>query len=238
MKRSKSSKGRQEIMMSICSNVLRIREGIASACAKAGRPEQDVSLVAVSKSRTAEEINEVVSAGVLDIGESYAQELMGKIGHINSEARMHFIGRLQSNKARQVVGRAVLLQSVDRLSLAQEISRLAQARDLVQPILLQVGFGEASKGGVSFAQTNELACQIAALPAVKLIGLMSIPPISADISRLISGFERLYHQFVDIMHRKYDNTDIHVLSMGMSSDYREAIACGSTMIRVGTALFG
>ena len=225
--------------MSITDNILKVREGIVSACAAAGRNEDEITLVAVSKTRTAEEINQAVAAGAVNIGENYVQELLGKIDGIDPAAALHFIGHLQSNKAKQLVGRVELIQSVDRLSLAQEISRQAERRGVCQRILLEINAGEEQgKAGISFDAAMELAHQLAELPHLKLCGVMSIPPHLEESTKIQPFFERLYHLFLDIAHKKIDNTDICILSMGMSGDYREAIACGSNMVRVGTAIFG
>lgn len=225
--------------MSISDNLKRVREGIASACAAAGRDESEVTLIAVSKTFPPEAVNEAVAAGVLDVGENYVQEFVQKREHIDPRARLHFIGHLQSNKAKFVVGKVELIQSVDRLSLARELSRLAQREGVRQRVLLEVNAGgEASKSGASFEQADELAHEIALLPGLELAGLMSIPPHADSPAQTVPYFERLYHLFPDMQQKKIDNTNICVLSMGMSGDYREAIACGSTMVRIGTAIFG
>ncbi len=225
--------------MSIYDNLSRVKEGIAAACAAAGRPEQDVTLVAVSKTFAPAAINEAIAAGATDVGENYVQEFVQKREEIDDRARLHFIGHLQSNKAKLVVGKVSLIQSVDRLSLAQELNRLAEKSGLRQRVLLEVNVGgEASKSGAPFEAVDELAHQIALLPGLELMGLMSIPPHGETSAQSVPYFERLYHLFLDMQHKKIDNTSICVLSMGMSGDYREAIACGSTMVRVGTAIFG
>ena len=173
------------------------------------------------------------------MGENYVQEFVQKREEIDDRARLHFIGHLQSNKAKLVVGKVSLIQSVDRLSLAQELNRLAEKSGLRQRVLLEVNVGgEASKSGAPFEAVDELAHQIALLPGLELMGLMSIPPHGETSAQSVPYFERLYHLFLDMQHKKIDNTSICVLSMGMSGDYREAIACGSTMVRVGTAIFG
>ncbi|MBQ2697401.1 MAG: YggS family pyridoxal phosphate-dependent enzyme [Clostridia bacterium] len=222
--------------MSIYDNVMRAREGVAAACAAAGRPESEVTLMAVSKTFPAEVVNEAIAAGITDVGENYVQEFVGKREGIDPAARLHFIGHLQSNKAKLVVGKVDLIHSVDRLSLAKELSRLAVRDGVTQGILMEINVGgEESKSGASFEGAMELAEQIATLPGLKLRGLMTIPPADGAAR---GHFERLYQLFLDMKQKKLDNTDISVLSMGMSGDYREAIACGSTVVRLGTAIFG
>ena len=225
--------------MGIYDNVKRVREEIAAACAASGRSEDSVTLVAVSKTFPPCAINEAISAGAADIGENYVQEFLKKYKEIDPSATLHFIGHLQSNKAKSVVGNVSLIHSVDRLSLAQEIHRQAQKQGLRQRVLIEVNVGdEASKSGVPFDQAEELTYRIAELPGLELCGFMAIPPHAESGLDSVPYFERLYHLFLDMKRKKIDNTNICVLSMGMSGDYKEAIACGATMVRVGTAIFG
>ena len=225
--------------MGVYDNYQRVREEVAAACAAAGRSEDSVTLVVISKTFPPSAINEAISAGATDIGENYVQEFLKKREEIDSSATLHFTGHLQSNKAKSIVGKVALIQSVDRLSLAQEIDRQAQKQGLMQRVLLEVNMGEeSSKSGASFDQVEELAYGIAALPGLELCGFMSIPPHAESAGDSVPYFERLYHLFLDMKQKKIDNTNICILSMGMSSDFKEAIACGATMVRVGTAIFG
>lgn len=227
--------------MGIYDNVMRVREGIAAAAAACGRSEKDITLVAVSKTFGADKINEAVAAGALDIGENYVQEFVEKLPLIEKAATLHFIGHLQSNKARNVVGEVRLIQSCDRMSLAEEIERQAQKLGITQNVLIEINAGnEVSKSGVSIEEASELIDQVAELPHIRICGLMAIPPHYNDPAASRPHFERLYKLFLDMRSKKTDNSTINmsVLSMGMSGDYEEAIRCGSTMVRVGTAIFG
>ncbi len=227
--------------MSIYENVMRVREGITAAAAAAGRPAEEITLVAVSKTFGADKINEAVSAGVSDIGENYVQEFMEKLGDIDRAATLHFIGHLQSNKAKHVVGKVKYIQSCDRMSLACEIERQAEKLGIVQNVLIEINAGnEASKSGVPVEAAEDLVFHVGELPHIRVQGLMAIPPNFGDPAASRPHFERLYKLFLDIGSKKTDNSTINmsVLSMGMSGDYEEAIRCGSTMVRVGTAIFG
>jgi len=227
--------------MAIYDNVMRVREGIAAAAAAAGRCEKDITLVAVSKTFNADKINEAVAAGASNIGENYVQEFVEKLPLIDKAATLHFIGHLQSNKARNVVGKVKYIQSCDRMSLAQEIERQAEKLGILQDVLIEINAGnEASKSGVTMEESEELIFRIGELPHIRVQGLMAIPPHVGDPAASRPHFERLYKLFLDIGSKKSDNSTINmsVLSMGMSGDYEEAIRCGSTMVRVGTAIFG
>ena len=227
--------------MGIYDNVMRVREGIAAAAAACGRSEKDITLVAVSKTFGADKINEAVAAGALDIGENYVQEFVEKLPLIEKAATLHFIGHLQSNKAKNVVGKVKYIQSCDRMSLAEEIERQAEKLDLIQDVLIEINAGnEASKSGVLVEEAEELVLRVGELPHIRVQGLMAIPPHVDDPAASRPHFERLYKLFLDIGSKKSDNSTINmsVLSMGMSGDYEEAIRCGSTMVRVGTAIFG
>jgi pyridoxal phosphate enzyme (YggS family) len=220
---------------------MRVREGIAAAAAACGRSERDITLVAVSKTFGADKINEAVAAGALDIGENYVQEFTEKLARIDKAATLHFIGHLQSNKAKSVVGKVKYIQSCDRMSLASEIERQAEKLGIVQEVLIEINAGnETSKSGVSIEQASDLIDQVAQLPHICVCGLMAIPPHYDDPTASRLHFERLYQLFLDMSGKKTDNSTINmsVLSMGMSGDYEEAIRCGSTMVRVGTAIFG
>ncbi|HWQ50428.1 MAG TPA: YggS family pyridoxal phosphate-dependent enzyme, partial [Terriglobales bacterium] len=179
--------------MGIYDNVMRVREGIARAAAAAGRPEGDITLVAVSKTFGADRINEAISAGITDIGENYVQEFTEKLPQIDKSATLHFIGHLQSNKARQVVGKVKYIQSCDRMSLAGEIERQAEKLGIVQDVLIEVNAGnEASKSGVSIEGAQDLIFQLGELPHIRVCGLMAIPPHDDNPGACRPHFERLY----------------------------------------------
>ena len=220
--------------MSIAENWASIRAKVAAACDRAGRPARDVTIVAVSKTHPASAIAEAAAAGAVDFGENYAQELASKQAELALELRWHYIGRLQSNKAKLVAGKVALVHAVDSVSLAIELGKRAAS---VQPILLAVNLGgEATKGGVTGETALAIATQLAAVANVRLDGLMTLPPPSADpeASRLV--FEALRELRARIAGEL--GLPLPVLSMGMSGDYEIAIGCGATHVRIGTAIFG
>lgn len=225
--------------MSIRDNYLDIMENIASACAAAGRSVEDVKLIAVSKFMPVEKIDEAVQAGVKSVGENRAQELRDKLPFFTEKCLdVHLIGQLQTNKVKYVTGNVSLIQSVDRMELAKEISRLAQQRNVVQNILIEVNVGdESQKGGVPQTELLPLLEVISAMPNIGVKGLMCIPPAVGEdeVRRYFASMKRL---FDDLSHAGLPNVEMQQLSMGMSGDYKSAIMEGATMVRVGRALFG
>ncbi len=194
---------------------------------------EKVTLVAATKTRSVEEISRAVRAGIVDIGENRAQEFREKYGKI-AGAKYHFIGRLQSNKLKYLVGKADLIQSVDRDEIALGIARLAQKRGAVQQILLEVNTGEAAKGGYPEASVKEAYLRLKEAEGIALRGLFAMLPIGEEaVLRPIA--ERMRALFEEI--RSLD-ANATVLSMGMSGDWRLCVACGSNMVRLGTAIFG
>ena len=226
--------------MSIADNIARIREDIRQAAIAAGRDPADIQLCAATKMNDADAVRQAIAAGVDCCGENRVQELTAKLAdNAYHGAPVHFIGHLQTNKVKQVVGKVDLIQSVDSLRLAKAIQAEAAKQGIVQRILLEVNIGnEQSKSGFSAAQIPEVLEQMADFPNIFVRGLMAIPPICENSTQIGKFFQEMYNLSVDITAKKYDNVRVDVLSMGMSSDYREAIAHGSTMIRVGTAIFG
>jgi PLP dependent protein len=211
-----------------------VRSKVAVACERAGRASHEVTIVAVSKTHPASAVREAMAAGASDFGENYAQELAGKLGEVEGAIRWHFIGRLQSNKAKLVAGKVVLVHAVETESLAQELGKRAGA---VQPILLAVNLGgEATKGGVTAVAAVAIARTLVATPNVRLDGLMTMPPPSEDPEASRPIFDGL-HALRDRL-RDELGQPLPVLSMGMSGDYEVAIACGATHVRIGTAIFG
>ena len=220
--------------MTIAENWAAIRANVAAACERAGRPASDVTIVAVSKTHPASAIAEAAAAGAIDFGENYAQELAGKQAELALPIRWHYIGRLQSNKAKLVAGKVALVHAVDSLGLAVELGKRAQS---VQPILLAVNLGaEATKGGVTGETALGLARELAAVANVRLDGLMTLPPPSNDPAASRPVFEALRELRTRIASEL--GVALPVLSMGMSGDYEVAIACGATHVRIGTAIFG
>lgn len=226
--------------MSIAENVARVREAMAEAAIAAGRRPEEIALCAATKLNGADAVRQAIAAGVDACGENRVQELLEKLPQgAYAGAPLHFIGHLQKNKAKQIVGCVDLIESVDSPELLALISRLAAARGLRQDILLEVNIGgEAAKSGCAPEALPELAAQCAALPGVRLRGLMAIPPAADAPGANRRYFEKMSQLYVDIKAKKYDNSVIDCLSMGMSGDFPDAIAAGATIVRVGTAIFG
>ena len=226
--------------MSIAQNVAQIKENIARAALAAGRDPKDILLCAATKMNDAQAVRQAIAAGVDCCGENRVQELTLKASQdAYVGAPVHFIGRLQTNKTRQVVGHVDLIQSVDRRKLLDAIQAEAARQGIVQNILLQINIGrEESKGGFLTEELPDLLPEIANFPNIRVLGLMAIPPICQNSADNRKFFQEIYNLGVDITRKKYDNVSVKVLSMGMSDDYESAIQCGSTMIRVGTAIFG
>ena len=227
--------------MSLEENIARVKENIARAAREAGRDPGEVALVAATKVQTSDTIRAAIAAGVGICGENRVQELTGHLEDGAYEgARVHFIGHLQTNKVKYVVGRVDLIESVGSLRLLEAVDRQAAKVGVVQDILLEVNIGrEESKGGCLPEDLPALARQAMDLPHVRLRGLMAIPPAAAEPGANRRFFAATRQLFVDIRSQIGDNdTDIDCLSMGMSGDYEDAIREGATLVRVGTALFG
>jgi hypothetical protein len=226
--------------MSIAENIAQIRARMCAAALAAGRRPEEVLLCAASKMNDAERVKEAVAAGVDCCGENRVQELLQKLPLGAYTGRpVHFIGHLQTNKVNKVVGKVDLIQSVDRTELLEAVDRTARRLGLRQAILLEVNIGaEPQKGGFSPAETLELAAHMGDYPGVLLQGLMAIPPISEKRGDNCKYFAKMRNLYIDIADKKYDNVPMVCLSMGMSDDFEDAIAEGSTMVRLGTAIFG
>ena len=226
--------------MSIAENIAAIRAQIREAAVRAGRDPKEILLCAATKMNDAENVRQAIAAGVDCCGENRVQELTQKLAeNAYAGAPVHFIGHLQTNKVRQVVGKVDLIQSVDSLHLLEAIQKEAARQQLQQNILLEVNIAaEASKSGFSPEEIPLILPKVAAMPNVAVCGLMAIPPICENPTENRKFFQEMYNLSVDIMAKKYDNICVRFLSMGMSGDYQEAIACGSNMIRIGTAIFG
>lgn len=227
-------------MASIAENIRVIRETMAQAAKAAGREPSEVLLCAATKMNNAAAVREAVAAGVDCCGENRVQELTQKLAEGAYTGKpVHFIGHLQTNKVKQVVGRVDLIESVDRMELLECIEKTAAKLGIVQPILLEVNIGaEESKSGFSQEEIWQAVEKMADFPHCRLRGLMAIPPISLHPGDNRRYFAEMRNLFVDISEKKYDNVGMECLSMGMSGDYADAIAEGATMIRVGTAIFG
>ena len=226
--------------MSIAENVARIRAEMEAAALACGRDPREIKLCAATKMNDADAVRQAIAAGVDCCGENRVQELTAKLGQKAYEgAPVHFIGHLQTNKVKQVVGKVDLIQSVDSERLLRAIDKEAAKQGIVQNILLEVNVGEeASKSGFAVEDILPLVEKCGEFSNICIKGLMAIPPISHNSGENLKFFQKMFHLSVDISAKKYDNVMVDCLSMGMSGDYPDAIACGSTMIRVGTAIFG
>ena len=226
--------------MSIAENIARIRQEIAEAALSAGRDPSKIFLCAATKMNDADAVRQAIAAGVDCCGENRVQELTHKLAENAYEgAGLHFIGHLQTNKVRQVVGKVDLIQSADRWSLLQALQTEAAKQGIFQDILLQVNVGrEESKGGFLPEQMSEVVEAMAKFPNLRVRGLMAIPPICDDSTKNSKFFQEMYNLSVDITRKKSDNVSMDFLSMGMSDDYSEAVRCGSNLVRIGTGIFG
>ena len=226
------------IKVSIAENLEEVEKRISAAAKRSGRKREDITLVAVTKTHPAEMMNEAIKLGVTDIGENKPQEVRDKYDSV-LPVKWHLIGHLQTNKVRQIVDKVDLIQSVDSLKLASEISKQSLKIGKKTDVLVEVNIGrEENKSGVVPEQLDELLCQIADLEGISVKGLMSIPPICDNTHKISKYFDNMRNIFIDISSKKLDNISMTILSMGMSADYYEAILEGATMVRVGSSLFG
>ncbi len=226
--------------MSIPENIAKIKENIARAALAAARNPKEILLCAATKMNDAEAVRQAIAAGVDCCGENRVQELTQKLSQdAYRGAPVHFIGHLQTNKVKQVVGKVDLIQSVDRRKLLDAIEAEAARQGIVQDILLQINIGrEESKGGFLTEEIPQLLPEICRFSNIRVRGLMAIPPICQNSTDNDKFFQEMCNLGVDITTKKYDNVSVDIMSMGMSDDYESAIRCGSNMIRVGTAIFG
>lgn len=225
--------------MNIATNISQIRERITTICQSCNRDPGTVRLIAVSKKKPAIDIEAAAHAGQSLFGESYVQECVAKIDEVNAEVEWHFIGALQSNKVKYLRGKVAMIHSVDRLSLAEEISRQWGKDDACIDILIQVNLGdEASKSGTTASTLIDLVRKVSALPHVRIKGLMALPPWGADPEEVRPYFRQLRELAEQIDTLELPDVTMQELSMGMSHDFEVALEEGSTMVRVGTAIFG
>ena len=222
--------------MSIAENVAQVRANMADACRRAGRKEDEVKLVAVTKYVEEDRIAEAFACGLKTVGENHAQEVRDKLTFYKQYgAELHFIGQLQSNKVKYIIGNARLIQSVDREKLLLDVDAHAKKLDLIQGILLQVNIGdEEQKGGAAMEDVPRLLELACGLKNVRVEGLMCVPP-AVEAAR--PYFARLY-ELRESLRARFPEQPLRELSMGMSHDYPQAILEGATMVRVGTAIFG
>lgn len=225
--------------MSVCENYLAVEEKVKEACRRAGRNRDEVTLIAVSKTKPMSMIEELLPLGVVDFGENKVQELTAKEEALPSGIHWHMIGHLQRNKVKYIVDKACLIHSVDSLRLAETVSQEAEKKGVTANILIEVNVaGEDSKFGVSPDETAALAEAVSKLPNIAVKGLMTIAPFVENAEENREVFRNLRKLSVDIEEKKFNNVTMAVLSMGMTGDYEVAIEEGATMVRVGTGIFG
>lgn len=220
-------------------NLAQVEQNIVEACRRARRAREEVTLIAVSKTKPVGMLQEVYEEGVRDFGENKVQELCKKIEELPTDIRWHMIGHLQRNKVRNIVGRVALIHSVDTYRLAEEINIQAKKRGITVPILVEVNIaGEESKFGTTAEDAILLVEDIAKLENIRVEGLMTIAPYVEDAEENRSYFRKIKQLSVDITNKNIHNVSMKILSMGMTGDYVVAIEEGATMVRVGTGIFG
>ena len=226
--------------MTIAQRITHIRAQMQAAAEQAGRDPGSIRLCAATKMNDAAAVRQAIAAGVDLCGENRVQELTKKLEENAYEgAEVHFIGHLQTNKVKQVVGKVALIQSVDSFRLLQALQTEAARQGICQDILLEVNIGrETAKSGFFAEEIWEVLEKLPNCPNLRVKGLMAIPPISQNSGDNRKFFQEMYTLSVDITAKKGDNVSMGILSMGMSDDFQDAIACGSTMIRLGTSIFG
>lgn len=223
----------------ILENLGQVRENIKKACEKSGRNPQDVTLIAVSKTKPVSMLREAYDGGSRDFGENKVQEIMDKYPGLPADIRWHMIGHLQRNKVKYIIDKVELIHSVDSLRLAEEISSQAAKKQVEANILLEVNIAEEeSKFGITAEETISLVKKISELPNIHIKGLMTIAPFVENPEDNRKYFRQIRDLSVDIMQENIDNVSMSILSMGMTGDYMVAIEEGATMVRVGTGIFG
>jgi len=220
-------------------NLNEVEKNILQACEKAGRNREDITLIAVSKTKHVSMLLEIYEEGIRDFGENKVQELASKYEEMPKDIRWHMIGHLQRNKVKQVIDKACLIHSVDSYRLAEEINIQAKKKNIVVPILVEVNIAEEeSKFGIHREDAIQLVEEIAELENIRIEGLMTIAPYVEDPEENRQYFRNIKQLSVDITRKNIDNVTMHVLSMGMTGDYTVAIEEGATLVRVGTGIFG
>lgn len=226
-------------MKMLKENLQKVEENIEAACKRAGRDRSEVTLIAVSKTKPVDMLQEVYDTGIREFGENKVQEMMDKYEVLPKDIQWHMIGHLQRNKVKYLMGKAALIHSVDSLRLAEEISAQSVKHDVITDILIEVNIaGEESKFGTSKEEAMALVEAAAKLPNIHICGLMTIAPYVDNPEDNRKYFRGIRELSVDIKEKNIDNVDMRILSMGMSGDYEVAIEEGATMVRVGTGIFG
>lgn len=223
----------------VVENYRAVEARVAAACERAGRPREDVTLIAVSKTKPVEMIQELLPIGVVDFGENHAQEVVAKTEVITQKLNWHFIGHLQRNKVKYVVGKTCLIHSVSSMRLAEEIQKESVKKDVITNVLIEVNIAdEDTKSGISSEEAIGLVKDVAALPNLKIMGLMAIaPPVESPEENRIY-FRQMKQLQQEIAAMQIPGVTMRELSMGMTGDFEVAIEEGATMVRVGTAIFG
>ena len=223
----------------VIENLKVIRDKVAAAAEKSGRKAEDVRIMAVTKTVAPELVNVAINNGINLLGENRVQEYLDKKDSYIPNTETHFIGHLQTNKVKYIIDKVSMIQSVDSIKLAKEISKCAIKNNLTMDILVEINIGdEESKSGIEAEKAEELVREIAELEAIRVKGIMSIPPICEKKEQSLDYFSRLRQIFVDIGAKNIDNVYMEYLSMGMSQDFEAAIEMGSNIVRIGSALFG
>ncbi len=220
-------------------NLQSVEKTIQAACDKSSRTRSDVTLIAVSKTKPVEMLQEIYDAGVRDFGENKVQEICEKYDKMPNDIRWHMIGHLQRNKVKYIIDKVCMIHSVDSYRLAEEINIQAKKHQLVMPVLLEINIAkEQTKFGVTKEDAILLAEEMAHLTNLKVEGLMAVAPYVENAEDNRKYFQEIRQLAVDIQHKNIDNIDMHVLSIGMTGDYAVAIEEGASMVRVGTGIFG
>lgn len=220
-------------------NLANVEKNIEQACKNAGRSRDEVTLIAVSKTKPVEMLQEIYDENIRDFGENKVQELCSKMGQLPSDIRWHMIGHLQRNKVKYIVGKVELIHSVDTYRLAEEINIQAKKQNVIVPILVEVNIAhEESKFGISAEDAILLVEEISKLENIRIKGLMTIAPYVENPEDNRLYFRKIKQLSVDITNKNIDNVFMEILSMGMTGDYMVAIEEGATMVRVGTGIFG
>ena len=220
-------------------NLVNVEKNIEQACKNAGRSRDEVTLIAVSKTKPVEMLQEIYDENIRDFGENKVQELCSKMEQLPSDIRWHMIGHLQRNKVKYIVGKVELIHSVDTYRLAEEINIQAKKQNVIVPILVEVNIAhEESKFGISAEDAILLVEEISKLENIRIKGLMTIAPYVENPEDNRLYFRKIKQLSVDITNKNIDNVFMEILSMGMTGDYMVAIEEGATMVRVGTGIFG
>ena len=220
-------------------NLANAEKNIEQACKNAGRNRNEVTLIAVSKTKPVEMLQEIYDENIRDFGENKVQELCSKMEQLPSDIRWHMIGHLQRNKVKYIVGKVELIHSVDTYRLAEEINIQAKKQNVIVPILVEVNIAhEESKFGISAEDATLLVEEISRLENIRIKGLMTIAPYVKNPEDNRLYFRKIKQLSVDITNKNIDNVSMEILSMGMTGDYEVAIEEGATMVRVGTGIFG